>query len=172
MNPADGLFIYQGAFIAGEGFGTLQQLDVAVEEDGQMRLQHKCPVRADAPCLLPLKLCFGATHLLCWLAALCQRCLGQKSLVDTTREPSLTSLNDQVHVQSDVSVGPPFDGIAAAAEVDAEQLDTLQMRSCTVRLTRRIVAHVATKLRLGALWARSALCFLLSQLEEVWTMTL
>lgn len=58
--------------------------------------------------------------------------------------------------QSDVTLEPPFNGIAAAAEVDAEQLDKLQMSGCGLQLTRKGVAHFATKLQLAATWVR---CF-------------
>lgn len=52
---ADGLVVYEGAFLAGEEFGTLQQLSVMTLDNGGLRLQHNCPV-----CV---------THHLVWQAA-------------------------------------------------------------------------------------------------------
>lgn len=64
---------------------------------------------------------------------------------------------DRGVAQSDMELGPPFTGIAAPSEVDGEQLESLQQLQqlgCVPLLTRRDLAAVATKLRLGRCWAR------------------
>jgi hypothetical protein len=57
-------------------------------------------------------------------------------------------------VQSGVTLDPPFDGIATAEVVDAEQLETLQMRSSGLQLKRADIARTATALYMGFEWAR------------------
>lgn len=71
-----------------------------------------------------------------------------------------SSLLDEVactFVQSGVTLDPPFNGIAVATLVDAEQLETLQMRSCGLQLKYADVARTVTALHMGFRWARSRL---------------
>lgn len=60
-------------------------------------------------------------------------------------------------MQSGVTLDPPFNGIATADIVDAEQLETLQMRSSGLQLKRADIARTATALYMGFEWARCRL---------------
>lgn len=60
-------------------------------------------------------------------------------------------------LQSGVTLDPPFNGISEADVVDAEQLETLQMRSCGLQLRRSDIARTATALHMGFKWARCQL---------------
>jgi hypothetical protein len=78
-----------------------------------------------------------------------EACLHRKR----TRVPG----HDARLVQSAVTLDPPFNGMATADVVDAEQLETLQMRSSGLQLKRADVARTATALYMGFEWARCRL---------------